>query len=186
MVVAGRGINRSSIPLIIPGAVRVESMRVLGVQLRQDLRMSSHINAVLASCSSSMYALNVLRSHGLSSVALQEVEKATTVAHLMYASPAWWGYTQAKELAKVEQLLGRMKRRGLLCPQAKSAATMAIEADKRLFDAICSNQSHVLHRLFPPPRPPTGYELRSRSHSFTLPHKDDRNFISRALFNNIY
>ena len=120
-------------------------MRVLGVQLRQDLRMSSHINAVLASCSSSMYALNVLRSHGLSSVALQEVgvAKATTVAHLMYASPAWWGYTQAKERAQVEQLLGRMEGRGLLCPQVKSAATMAIEADKRLFDAICSNQSHV-------------------------------------------
>lgn len=46
--------------------------------------------------------------------------------------------------------MGRMARRGLRNPQAFGAAVMAPEADKRLFEAVCSNQSHVLHRLFHP------------------------------------
>src|SRR6218665_659676 len=32
----------------------------------------------------------------------------------------------------------------------------------------------------------TAYNLRPRAHSFELPEKDDRNFISRLLFSNIY
>src|SRR6218665_564923 len=42
-----------------------------------------------------MYALKVLRSHGLKPQMLHEVTKMTTIASLMYASPAWWGYCAA-------------------------------------------------------------------------------------------
>src|SRR6218665_337014 len=50
---------RPQIPLIIPEAAQVELMCIT---IRSDLRMSSHMENVLASCTSSMNALD-LRSH---------------------------------------------------------------------------------------------------------------------------
>src|ERR1043165_1502347 len=153
-------------------------MRVLGVILRQDLRRSSHIEVVLSKCSSSMYALGVLRSHGLPPASIREVAKITTISQLMYASSAWWGYTSAADRHSVEQLITRMKRMGLIGQDAPEAAALAEEADFRLFTAVRSNTGHVLHRLFPPHRSQTRYELRRRGHDYQLPAKDDRNFIS--------
>ena len=63
-----------------------------------------------------------------------------------------------------------------------AAARLADEADDRLFKAVRSNQAHVLHGLFPPPRPKMKYELRPRPHGYQLPAKDDWNIISRVLF----
>ena len=55
--------------------------------------MTKHTQKVLASCSTSLYALRVLRDNGMTINALHDVTMATTVAHLMYTSPSWWGFT---------------------------------------------------------------------------------------------
>ena len=44
------------------GAGSVSSLRVLGVVISSDLGISAHLDQVLSSCASSMYALRVLRS----------------------------------------------------------------------------------------------------------------------------
>ena len=108
----------------------------------------------------------------------------TTIAHLMYASPAWWGYTSAEERERIERLLRKMKRRQYLLYNLKPE--MAEEADERLFNAIRNNKFHVLYQLFPPPRPSCGHELRPRAHEFSLPEKDNCNFIPRVLFKNTF
>src|SRR6218665_872399 len=54
-------------------------------------------------------------------------------------------------------------------------------ADAGLFRSICSNPDHVLRRCFTDKRP-TGHNLRPRAHSFALPSKDPRNFVSRTLY----
>src|SRR6218665_337377 len=59
----------------------------LGVTLSSNLQMDIHVDTALATCASSMYALRVLRSHGLPQQSLHEVAKMTTVSALMYASP---------------------------------------------------------------------------------------------------
>jgi len=61
-----------------------------------DLKIEEHLNKVLSSAAASIYALETLRSHGLTGKALQEVTRATTMAQVMYASPAWWGYRAYK------------------------------------------------------------------------------------------
>ena len=114
MLVSRRGIKRPPKPPIVQGAERVDSIRVLGVMIRSDLRMSSHLDTVLASCSSTLYALRVLKAHGLSPTAMHEVARATTIAHLMYASPAWWGFANHKDRDRIDRFLSRMKRRGFL------------------------------------------------------------------------
>ena len=136
---------------IIPGASRVSALRVLGVTISSGLGMRQHLDEVLATCASSMYALRVLRSYGLPPSAIHEVARMTTVASFMYASPAWWKFTLARDRPRVEQLLWRMIRSSRL-PEIRS----------------------------------TNYSLRPMAHEFSLPQKDDKNFLPRLLFNNIY
>src|SRR6218665_4119370 len=170
---------------IIRCAVRVTTLRVLGVEITFNLGMSAHIDQVLASCASSMYALRVLRCHGLPPPQLHEVARATTMASLMYASPSWWGFSSAQDRSRTEQLINKFKRSGFLPELAPLAAALAGEADERLFRAVISDNTHVLRKHLPEVRQ-LSYNLRPRPHGFLLPSKDDRNFISRLLYKDMY
>src|SRR6218665_1330140 len=71
---------------LIDGAERVTSLRVLGVLLDSKLTISDHISQILSACSSSIFALRLLRNHGLRSDQLHLVARATTIASIMYAT----------------------------------------------------------------------------------------------------
>jgi len=58
----------------------------------------SHVDGVLASCSGSLYVLRVHKAHGLPTKARQEVDRATTINHILYAPPAWWALPGRKLL----------------------------------------------------------------------------------------
>src|SRR6218665_4088565 len=109
MIVSRRGNEGITVPAIVVGAIRVEAIKILGVTLTSDLKIEEHLNKVLSSAASSIYALGTLRSHGLTGKALQEVTRATNTAQVMYASPAWSGYIRAKDKEKLERLVGRLK-----------------------------------------------------------------------------
>jgi len=48
----------------------------------------------------------MLKSHELTTVALQAITRSTTIAHpLIYASPDGWGNTKAGEWVQTEQLI---------------------------------------------------------------------------------
>lgn len=53
---------------------------------------------------------------------------------------------------------------------------MAEATDDCLFNAVCMDHNYVFQGLTPL-RSSGGYNLRSRSHDFSLPSKDDRNYI---------
>src|SRR6218665_4022753 len=72
-----------------------------------------------------------------------------------------------------------------LSEDAPSFAKMVESAEKRLFRAIVTNLSHVLHHALPKEKS-TVYNLRPRAHNFELPWKDTRNFLARQLYSNIY
>ena len=115
------------------------------------MKMSTHASEILSSCSSSLYALRILRSHGLPPAALHEVARASTLARLiMYAAPAWWGYTNAGERDRLERFIRKTKRFGYLPPSALTAVEMSERADDNLFKAVMSDCNHVLHALLPP------------------------------------
>src|SRR6218665_3294754 len=57
----------------LPGAIRVTSMRVLGVVLSANLTMGNHLNEILSSNTSSIHALRMPKSHGLGSPQLHVV-----------------------------------------------------------------------------------------------------------------
>src|SRR6218665_2350327 len=81
------------------------SVKILGVIVNDNLRATDHVAELISSCSHGLYALRVLRSHGLSEISLHGVTKATVVALLLYTAPIWWGFTTAEDKNKLEQFL---------------------------------------------------------------------------------
>src|SRR6218665_2967037 len=106
--------------------------------------MGSHLDELLSNCASSIHALRMLRTHGLQPPQLQEVARMTTVASLLYASQAWWGFTSAQDRDRLERMVERLRRCGYLPESAPSFAEMA---SKSLFQSITSN--HILSRFLP-------------------------------------
>ena len=53
-------------PPELPGICRTTSLTILGVNFTNHLSISDHITNVISKCAQSLYALEVLRSHGLS------------------------------------------------------------------------------------------------------------------------
>ena len=94
----------------------------------------------------------------------------------------WWGYTRKKEQDLIDRLLYRMKRRGFLSKDAGEGVHCASNAGSKLFRAVYNNSQHVLSNLFPQHKN-TGH-MRPRVHSYTLPIKDEKNFIPRMLYTN--
>jgi len=114
---------------------RVTTMKILGVTLRDDINASMHITQILGECSRSMYALRILRSHGLPTAALHEVTRATTLAKLMYAATAWWGFARAVDRAHIDSFIRRTCRIGCLPRETPDFTTFPcrIKTIKTLF-----------------------------------------------------
>jgi len=100
---------------------------------------------------------------------------------LLYAAPAWWGFSQVQDKEKIERFIAKAVRMGYLPP---SNCDFEELDDNCLLSMVMHNRHHVLRPLFPPvlERRPG---LRSRHHQFKLPLKDDKNFISRILFTSL-
>src|SRR6218665_1375809 len=151
VLVLYRGRNRrlpESTSPVMAGAERVSSLRVLGVLLNFKLTMIEHITVILSTCSSSTYTLCLLRTHGLQPQKLHLVARATTVASILYAVPAWWGFAGEGDRHRLKRLVARMRRRGYLPSDFPNIASLAEEADRRLFKSIIQCQTHVLRHLF--------------------------------------
>src|SRR6218665_254246 len=133
---------------LISGAERVTSLRVLGVVISSRLTMGEHLNQLISSCASSRFALRTLRAHGLRPPQLRHVAQATTVASLLYASPAWWGFASVEDMSCLERLLGRLRRGGYLPDDFPTAESLAGAADHKLFVSIAGNPHHVLRRYY--------------------------------------
>ena len=99
---------------------RVSSHRVLGVIRNNRLTATDHVDQLLSSCSSLLYALRVLRSHGIPSTSLQDGFRATIVAKIMYCAPAWTGICSAADRLRLDRFLNRCKRIGFCATEHES------------------------------------------------------------------
>ena len=137
----------------------------------------------------SLYALHVLRHHGMNDVGLQTVFRAVVVSRLMYAS--WTGFATATDLKRVDAFLRRCKR-GVYCSSdLPDFEELLDESDDRLFRNTLYNSTHTLHTL-PPPQSAAlqHYHLRPRTHDRHLPtqisYLCNKNFLGRALYKDNY
>jgi hypothetical protein len=153
-------------PPLLPEIDRMTSLNILGVTMTDCLSASDHVCDIITRCAQTLFALRVLRTHGMGDPALQTVYQSVVVARVMYASSSWWGFTNAVDRQRVD-------------------------AFQQLFDKILANPNHLLRNLPPPPTVASqNYNLRSRSHDRQLPphtgRLTDSNFLTRLLYNDIY
>ena len=159
-------------------------MDILGVTIQDSLGMDAHIRALVVSASQNLYALKIIKAHGLPNPLLYNVCQATLVARLTYAAPAWYGFTKAAERARLQAVLTKATRWGLYSKPAPLFDNLVKSADNKLFRNILNLASHVLHSLLPPTKTTT-YNLRSRAHNSVLPAKNassERKFLLRMLY----
>jgi len=175
--------NKPILPDPIQGISRVDTLKMLGVLINSRLTATDHVTETIKACSRSLYALRILRSQGLMEDALHTVFKATTQAKLLYCSPAWSGFCLASDRKRLESFLQCSKRLGYCSHELFRIA------DETLFTRILANKQHVLNALMPL-RIKHGHNTRKRHHDRALIKKsttlNDRNFIIRSLYNNVY
>jgi len=162
------------------------SASILGVTFTCSLSASDHIRGVISDCAQTQYALRVLRSHGLNTAGLRTVFQSVVVSKLLYASPAWSGFTSAADRQRVYAFLRRSKRCGLRPPDLMTFEQLLEEADQQLFNKLCNNTDHCLRSLLPPPSTASQhYQLCQSAHNRDIPertrHLTDSNFLTRLI-----
>src|SRR6218665_2091622 len=128
---------------------RVKSMKILGVILNNKLRAADHVRAILNNCSRSLYALRILKAHGLQSQAIHKVTEATLMSHLLYASPAWWGLTTTKDKLNFERQQRKLIKMNYLPDKETTFEKKVHTAEEKLFKKMISrpNEETVLSKL---------------------------------------
>ena len=77
-----------------------------------------------------MYAISVLKSHGMESSALQQMFRVVVVSKLTYAALAWWGSTTSADRQRLNAILRRAACSDLWTSPAKS--------DAHTFEDLCN------------------------------------------------
>ena len=141
----------------IPLLLRVQTVRILGVTFTSGLSVTLHVQSVIAACAQTLYALSVLRNHGLCNDSLHDVFRAVAIAKLMYASNAWWGFSNANDFAFIRRCI----RTGFCSPDLADFHILIISLDEKLFKKILTCPNHILRTLLQPPTS-QNYCLRNR------------------------
>jgi hypothetical protein len=184
-----RHLNSAPHPPSITGIEQVSVIKVLGVTLSADFTMTKHIDTTLTSCAQSLFALKTLRAHGMPYHSICDVYRATTLAKIVYASPAWWGFTSAADGLRLEAFIAKSRKMKLYAENGPNFDALCKMADDAFFHKVISNPGHTLFHLLPPPTAHT-YGLRPRRHNLQLSSVSSalyrQNFLPRLLLKDCY
>jgi len=168
---------------------RVDVIKILGVTVTNTLSVHEHVSYVISSCSQSVHALRILRSHGMTAASVHIISKSVVVAKLVYAASSWWGFATADDRKRLQAVIRRGIRSGLCEQHHKTVEQLVEEADDKLFTYVKYNKQHVLHSTLPGTMD-TKYNLRPRPHNFKLTTKNSSvtecDYITRMLFKDVY
>jgi len=81
----------TDLPPTLPEIARTTAIKMLGVTVTNHLSVSEHVRDVISRCAQSIYALKLLRSHGMNDDELRTIYKSVVLAKLLYAMPAQGG-----------------------------------------------------------------------------------------------
>ena len=173
-------------PPKLPDIQREVQVKILGITITNHLSVSEHVRDVISKCGQTMYALKVLRSHGMSDIALNDIFRSVVIAKLLYASPAWWGFATSSDKQRIQAFVRRGVRLQYYGTADPTPTQLAEQYDETLFNNIMHNRQHVLYSFLPELNSHQ-HSLRPRRHNFSLSVKtDDRNFLVRQLFSDSY
>ena len=143
-----RGRNSSKVVVpAIPDVERVTSLKMLGVIISHNFSMDEHVSAVISSSGQTLYALRILKSHGMSNACLQAVYQSTVVSRLTYACQAWRGFASRAALDRLDSFLKRSIKAGFYPPQSPMYEELCEALENGLFQSTHGQSS--------PPSPPS-------------------------------
>ena len=95
---------------------RVREMVVLGVTLTDTLSFRPHVNRIVARTAQTSYALRLLQSHGLGAHSYSMLQEPHLLhsSPTQYASPAWTGFINCEDKARLQGVLKKLQRSGFL------------------------------------------------------------------------
>ena len=181
--------NSLTFPPPLEGITRVTTMNVLGVLIQNNLSFRDQVDHLVRQSAQTMYALRILRHHGLCGPPIWEVAGAILMSRLTYASSAWWGFIDAEGRKRLNSVVANATKQGYLPPCQPSFDDIFMRRDLKFFRSILRNPHHVLHRLLPPVRQ-NHHNLRPRAHDRSIPDIKDsvfrKTFIIRMIHHNSY
>ncbi len=124
-----------NVPLLKSGIPKVAEIKVLGVTLTDTLSFAPHLKNTITKASQSLFALKILKSHGLQEANLHNVCKADN--QLTHTLPSWCGFANSEDLTRLQKVLNRAARWGL--HGGSPLTTLLALADKSdsLFQKAC-------------------------------------------------
>ena len=181
----------------LQGIARVTLLKVLGITLSDRLSVTAHVDDEIGSCARSMYAISVLRSHGMEASALQQVFRAVVVSKLTYLRTLRRGGALRPPSTDSVSMLFYPELFGPTCGHCLGSLTRIpsrTSATQLMMNCLAKSKTssnHILHALLPPPSIASqNYGLRQRAHSFQLPERSTRlsdcNLLMRMLYKNSY
>jgi len=117
------------------------------MQLYEMQTAADHVSGLLTSCSRLLYALRVLRSHGISATSMSDIFRSTVLAKLLYCTPAWSGFCSAADRVRLEAFLRRCQRLGYCNSATLILAEMFDEADELSCYVIIADYKLLVHVL---------------------------------------
>jgi len=121
--------HTTQIPPPCEGIEWVSSLTVLGVVINDWMTAADRVSSLLTSCWRLLYALHVLRHHGISAASVNDVFRSTVLAKPAYWSPAWSGFGSAADSARLESLLRRCQQLGYCDHDMLTLSEMFDDAD---------------------------------------------------------
>lgn len=189
IILTRKNVNRVSLPKPLEDLERVTSLCVLGVTFNQAFSFSEHVNNLISKGHQRLFALKILKNHGLPIQQLYNTANSLFTSIFTYASPAWSGFLLVPERHKIEAIFKKAVKWGVLNPNHAPIEQIFEGADTKLFQSILANPGHCLHHLLPPLKM-CPFTLRPRAHNRTLPSYattlQRNSFIYRQLYKNSY
>ena len=157
----------AQLPPLCQNIDRVSRIVALGITINDRMTGTHHISGLIDS--RTLYALRVLRDHGMPLTSLQDVFRATILSKLLYAAPAWSGSCSGADRRRLEAFFRRC-RKLRYCDDSQPALSELFDtADDQLFLRANGNNEHVLQTYMPEyARPIFDHNLRPRRHSRQL------------------
>ena len=137
-------------PETLNGLKRIQHIKILGVTFTNGLSVTLHIQQLISSNAQALYALKLLRAHGLCDTAIQAVFRSVVLVRFLYASQAWWGFAGVQDRQKAQGFLRRSTRARFCSKNVPNFSDICLKAGQNLFRNVLHNPQHVLHQLIAP------------------------------------
>ena len=108
-------------------------MVVLDVLVHERLSFKPHIDNVLAAVLKHSTPFGFWKSAGLCGYALWDVANAVLISRIMYASPAWWGFTDVSDGQRLQSIINKVVKQGFLSPSQVPLIVLCQLVDETLF-----------------------------------------------------